>query len=132
MRENVAFDFDGVVHENPEWAPKFSAIDIEGLELFQNAGYAVSIMTCNDVDRVAAALRRFGFDTYEDHRMRLWQWNGGRTGLTVLVTNRKVSAAMYLDDRGFRFRFGDDWQEALAELGQRQSEPAREVAQVPA
>lgn len=52
---------------------------------------------------VAAWLARHGFDVVVDEDPDRAYWLGGQ----VLVTNKKLGAALYIDDRGLRFE--GDW-----------------------
>lgn len=106
-RDNIAFDFDGVLHEHPGYRATFGAIDLNPIRLAHERGLAASVMTCNDLHRVAAVLRRGGFRVFVDADMRHLFWDGGYSGTTVLVTGRKVSAIGYLDDKGYNARHGE-------------------------
>lgn len=101
----IAIDFDGVLTPSPEacWPP--AEVDLTLIRLAQARGYAVAIMTCNaDVRRVAAELVARGIAAVADPAMSHRSWSDPGT---VLVTNRKVIADFYVDDRAVRYRFGD-------------------------
>ena len=116
QRANLAFDWDGVVHIDPCYRASFAAMDFTPLTMAHSQGYAVTIMTCNDTWRIAAALRAAGFLAEDDSRMRHLFWDGGRTGKVVLVTGRKVSAVAYLDDKGVNATYGCDWAAKFREV----------------
>jgi hypothetical protein len=109
----LAFDFDGVLHSKVHYSATWGELDFTGLTKAQKRGWAVGVMTCNDVHRVAALLVRAGFKVFADRGMTQMFWDGGDDGLTVIVTNRKLAASRYLDDKGQNFQFGQDWDEAL-------------------
>lgn len=74
------------------------------------AEYAVFVFTTRDPAEVAAWLRGHGFTAYSDecHPGQFWNRQG-----VILVTNRKLAAVAYIDDRGIRF---ESWRQALTEL----------------
>ncbi|MDI2124919.1 hypothetical protein [Yinghuangia seranimata] len=111
----LAVDFDGVIHAYSRgWhdgtiydPPLPGALDALHLLL---ADDAVFVFTTRAVDQVAEWLNERGVPAKADTTRARKFWN---TRGTVLVTNRKLAAHAYLDDRAIRFR---DWQQALAEL----------------
>ncbi|MGY6019560.1 hypothetical protein [Streptomyces spinosirectus] len=130
----IAVDFDGVIHRYSRgWAdgtiydpPLPGAID--GLRALMDRD-AVFIFTTRGPKQVAAWLRAFEFDVTTDERCSHCNRSSRRipgcqhcegTGLLtfwnprgqLLVTNRKLAATAYLDDRAVRFT---DWEQALAE-----------------
>lgn len=103
-RKTIAVDFDGVVHGYTSGWTGYEPIDPpvegarEGIERLRNAGYRVVILTtrADTPDGEAAT--------------RAWLL---RHGIQVDdVTNSKVKAILYVDDRGFRFE--GDWDQVLA------------------
>lgn len=110
-----AFDFDGTIHAHAGYRAEFGHIDTCGLDKAFELGYCVAVMTCNDVDRVAAALEALGYTVLADAGMTRLFWNGGPDGRTVLVTNRKVAASAYFDDRAFNLKYGQDCGAVLAQ-----------------
>jgi 8-oxo-dGTP pyrophosphatase MutT (NUDIX family) len=119
-RPLVAFDFDGVLHEHRGWVSKFGRINVEPLRMAQRKGYATAVMTCNDVGRVATILRvKYNLRTVPDLQMRNMGWDGGKDGRQVLVTNRKLAARMYVDDRAFHWTYGSDPGRIFDELDRR-------------
>lgn len=118
----VAVDFDGVVHAYSRgWLdgtiydePVPGALD--GLRALL-ADYPVLIFTSRNVPQVATWLARHDFavstddgDFSHDHPWdgRIWDVRG-----VLLVTNRKLGAQAYIDDRGIRFF---TWEQALADV----------------
>lgn len=113
----VAVDFDGVIHRYSRgWAdgtiydPPLEGSGDALRELMKD--YAVFIHTTRDADTVAKWIsRQFYIDTvtYPDGYLPEF-WNRRDA---ILVTNRKLPAIAYIDDRAIRFRF---WDQALEEL----------------
>lgn len=102
---NIAFDYDGVLHSSPKmrWPPK--EIDFGPLREAQRRGYAVTIMTCNTIASVGKLLEQHGFKVYVDHKRSYTRWAFKNV---ILVTNMKVSAVAYVDDRAIHWTFGSD------------------------
>lgn len=126
----IAVDFDGVVHAYSRgWAdgsiydePLAGALD--GLRQLM-ADHTVFIFTTREPEQVMPWLERHGFDVTIDERcgnclgvdpagcpgckgsglLTFWNARG-----QLLVTNRKLAATVYLDDRAVRF---EDWRQAL-------------------
>ena len=119
-RGTIAFDFDGELHEDPHYRWPPAALDFSLIEQAHDRGYAVAVMTCNDIWRVAGLLQRHGFRVYADHAMRHMYWHDPSV---VLVTGRKVCATAYVDDRAIRYRFGEDTGKVWAELDSRGNIP---------
>jgi hypothetical protein len=119
MAQTLAVDFDGVIHAYSKGWQDGSIYDppmpgaLDALRRLM-ADYAVFIHTTRDAGAVAGWLAGYGFDTVLDvegprHPKREF-WNDlGR----LLVTDRKLPAVAYLDDRAVRFT---TWPEALAAL----------------
>lgn len=113
----VAIDFDGVIHGYSRGWQDGSIYDppidgaIEGLrELLLDE--AVFVFTSRDPSQVARWLTGYGFDVVADTGpgpgRHFWNQRG-----VLLVTNRKLPATSYLDDRAVRFT---SWPQALADL----------------
>lgn len=119
MAKTIAVDFDGVVHAYSKGWQDGTIYDpplprsLEALATLMET-YAVFIHTSRDATTVAAWLAERGFDTLVDvegpkHPKReFWNDQG-----TLLVTDRKLPAIVYIDDRGVRFQ---SWKQVLAEL----------------
>lgn len=112
----VAVDFDGVIHEySMEWHdgtiydPPLDR-SLEALKRLQRARIAVYVHTTRDADKVAQWLSEHGVEATdmceEDHRF--WSRND-----LVLVTDQKLPAVAYIDDRGIRFH---NWDQTLVDL----------------
>lgn len=117
--QTIAIDFDGVIHTYSKgWQdgtiydpPKVGAIDALTALM---ATHAVFIHTTRNAVDVACWLSDHGFDTLIDvdgprHPKREF-WND--MGV-LLVTDRKLPAVAYIDDRAIRFQ---SWKQALAAL----------------
>lgn len=115
----LGIDFDGVIHGYSRGWQDGSIYDppkegaIEGLrELMLDD--AVFIFTSRRPEQVSEWLAGYGFDVMVDSdtpkRKRLTFWN--QRGI-LLVTNRKLPARAYLDDRAVPFT---SWPQALADL----------------
>jgi 3-deoxy-D-manno-octulosonate 8-phosphate phosphatase KdsC-like HAD superfamily phosphatase len=116
-RRLVGLDFDGVIHSYEKgWngGVIYGNIDAQGIRLLLAAGYAVAIFTCRDVQTVANALTPYGFDIVTDDDDHTLFWDGGANGTEILVTNFKVSAVAYIDDRAVPHKYGGNWQVAIA------------------
>ena len=129
----IAVDFDGVIHAYTRgWAdgtiydpPLPGAIN--GLRQLLDQD-AVFIFTTREPEQVMPWLEQHGFDVTTDERcgvcpngipdicaackgsgvLTFWNQRG-----QLLVTNRKLAATAYLDDRAVRFT---DWDHALTDL----------------
>lgn len=109
----IAVDFDGVIHAYSKgWhdgtiydPPKLGAL--EGLRALLDQD-AVFILTARDIGQVAAWLLDHGFHVRVGYDGEFWNERG-----PLLVTNRKLPATAYLDDRAVRFT---DWDQALVDL----------------
>lgn len=117
--KTIAVDFDGVVHAYSKGWQDGTIYDpplpgaLEGLTTLMEA-HAVFIHTTREAATVASWLADRGFDTVVDvegpkHPKReFWNEQGA-----LLVTDRKLPAIAYIDDRGIRFQ---SWKQALASL----------------
>ncbi len=111
-RTVIAFDWDGTL-TNESITPVGTddpdrVIELAPLKMALDAGHIAVVMTCNEPGYVADILRDHGIHAVTDPWLQVAAWDGGADGKTVLVTNRKVLADLYVDDRAFRYRFGDD------------------------
>ncbi|MCX5000911.1 hypothetical protein [Streptomyces longwoodensis] len=115
----IAVDFDGVIHAYSRGWQDGTIYDpplpgaLEALRTLMQ-DHAVFIHTTRDAATVAIWLADHGFDTVIDvpgsnHPKREF-WND--QGL-LLVTDRKLPAVAYIDDRAIRFQ---SWKQALAAL----------------
>ncbi len=113
----VAVDFDGVIHDYKKgWQDgsiygEFVPGAVVGLTRLMQQ-YAVFIHTTRNKRQVARWIERrsgYGIEcTTRVPRSGFWNHRG-----YLLVTNRKLPAIAYIDDRGIRFI---SWDQALADL----------------
>ena len=95
---------DGTVYDNPTPGA------LDGLQALMR-DYAVFIHTTRNEEQAAAWLRGHGIPALSHADAgRPFFWDD-RTRL--LVSNRKLPALAYIDDRGIRFT---DWHQALADV----------------
>lgn len=110
--QSIAVDFDGVIHKYSEGWKDGSIYDvpikdaIEGIRRLQKQ-YAVFIHTTRDPSTVAIWLSDHGLNCVIDvegpnHRREFWTDQG-----TLLITQRKLPAIAYIDDRAYLFRSWD-------------------------
>lgn len=128
-RPVICFDFDGVLHESAEYRYPMGKVRLDLITQAQDRGYAVAIMTCNDVLYVAAYLRGRGVKAVSDAQMKRVWWSGGEDGKDVLVTNRKIPARAYIDDRAINYHYSepteDVWRKLDSMMGFRACEQGR-------
>ncbi|MFI6495952.1 hypothetical protein [Nonomuraea typhae] len=109
----IAVDFDGVIHSYTQgWAdgtvydqPMPGAVN--GLNALM-MDYAVYIHTARDIEQVSTWLTTLGFRCRTIFEGDFWN-----TRDILLVTNRKLPASAYVDDRGIRFH---SWAQVLIDL----------------
>jgi hypothetical protein len=121
----IAIDFDGVIHSYElGWSDgtiygDFKPGALESLLVLLGGPHAVFVHTTRKPGPVARWIERQSGHTIEC--LTPWQWwlthrrrtFWDTTGL-LLVTNRKLPAVAYLDDRAVRFT--GDWTRAMADL----------------
>lgn len=105
-KRTLAIDFDGVIHKySLGFQGRTNAYDgpmegaVEGLKILYNDGYILKIMSSRPKEVI--------YDWLEEY---------GITDLITEVTNDKIAAAMYIDDRGYYFR---DWETTVNEIHER-------------
>jgi hypothetical protein len=111
----VAVDFDGVIHRYGRgWqdgtiydVPMPGAID--GLKRLQER-YAVFVFTSREVEQVVPWMTALGLDVVADGPPYPQFWNSREQ---ILVTNRKLPAVAYVDDRAVPFV---DWDALAAQI----------------
>jgi hypothetical protein len=124
MIATIAIDFDGVIHAYRQgWhdgtiydEPIPGAFDALRALL---AEHPVAVFTAREVTSVASWLhQKTGIPVLADSGSRIGFWNERGA---LLVTNRKIAAFAYIDDRAIHFT---DWPAALDELRRRTPEGA--------
>ena len=115
---SVGVDFDGVLHRYSRGWHDGTIYDgpVEGafdaLDALRKH-YAVFIFTTRNVEQVAEWLLTYGQKCVADPQQKIEKfWNDSDT---LLVTNRKLGAIAYIDDRAIRFT---NWVQAITELAQ--------------
>lgn len=122
----VAFDWDGVMHEHGGYRTTWGKIDTTLIDMAHARKFAVAIQTCNDTWRIANLLAKRGYKVQDDNARPVSgslrgspSWYGGEDGYRILVTNRKVCAKFYVDDRGLQYDFRTDPREVFVEIDRR-------------
>lgn len=105
----IAFDWDGTLTNKGDTSTGRAGItyDLAPVMCAMAAGHRVAIMTADpdNLQRIPAILAQYGITSYADVTM---QCKMPRMVGEVLVTNRKVLADVYVDDRAMRWQFGMD------------------------
>jgi hypothetical protein len=119
----IAIDFDGVIHKYSEGWKDGSIYDIP-VEGVHNAlmglmkDYWVYIFTTRDVNDVIKWMNTIFWGEGEMGFLAVAMpegirfWHGGK-GNQIAVSNRKLPAEFYIDDRGIRF---SNWEKAIKEI----------------
>jgi hypothetical protein len=111
---SIAVDFDGVIHRYSKGWSDGSIYDepIEGAfdalrDLMKT--YAVFILTTRNAEAVAVWMQHEGgFEVTTRAPKQFWNKKG-----VLLITNHKLPAVAYIDDRAVRFH---DWAQTLADI----------------
>lgn len=112
----IGIDFDGVIHRYSKGWQDGSIYDgpVEGAIQavhYLMADHAVFVFTTRNVSQAAQWLNEHGINATASATPAGPFWN---TRGQVLVTNRKMAAAVYIDDRAIRFT---SWPQTLSEVG---------------
>lgn len=114
MARTIAIDFDGVIHAYSKGWDDGSIYDpplpgaIEAIKSLQRQNNAVYVHTSRDPFQVAAWFYQYQVPTVTEFFRDFWSDTE-----CVLVTQRKLPALAYIDDRAIRFI---DWQQTLLDL----------------
>lgn len=118
----IAIDFDGVIHQYSAGWGDGSVYDdpvagaFEALHKLMGR-FAVFIFTSRNTNQVAYWLAANGFNvTTDDTEFKHdREWNGKFWDVpnVLLITNRKLGAEVYIDDRGLRF---ETWEQTLNDI----------------
>jgi hypothetical protein len=114
----VAFDWDGVLHKCRSYHPgPFADIDLSPVRMALANGWRVQIMTANDdMPGIATALRAAGIKAFVDHGLRYRDWDGGRDGQVVIISQRKMWTDFLVDDRAICYFYGTGTERLMAVL----------------
>lgn len=123
FRHTVVIDFDGVIHTYPGWCNVINE-PIEGAfdamrEIHQQFNLVVNTARRGKDEKDPGGIcaipgwfehHQLGIPTYVEKDFTGKFWNNSRA---VLITNTKLPAVAYIDDRGIRFH---DWEQARKDL----------------
>lgn len=117
----VAVDFDGVLHTyDYGWGDGsiyggFVPGAVVGLSTLMQR-HAVFVHTSRNPRQVARWIERqtgYAIEATAHHSWLPWRRKFWTTKRVLLVTNRKLPAVVYIDDRGIRF---ESWEQVLGAL----------------
>ena len=114
-RKTIALDFDGVIHKYSQGWSDGTIYDgmvfgaIEGIAKLSK-DYNIFIFTARDIHDVARYMekRKYNIQIDDDPSLKFWNRDDA-----ILITNRKLPAHAYIDDRGIRFT---SWSNLLNEI----------------
>lgn len=104
--KTVVFDFDGVIHKYREgWKDGsiYDEIDLEVLRYMRELmkkGIAIAIVSTRDSLQISRKLNGMLEGLYFEREKDIKFFNSTEY---VAVTNQKIAATLYIDDRGFRY-----------------------------
>lgn len=121
--KTIAIDFDGVVHSYEKgWHDGTVYGDaVEGafsaIKALMDKGYCVYIFSCRDANQIVRWIQDRTGELHDEpinyifkcQKIRFWVKTWNKPGV-LGVTNRKLPAEAYIDDRGIRF---EGWEEVL-------------------
>ncbi len=118
MTPFVAFDWDGVLHRCRSYHPgPFVDVELAPLKAALARGWRVQIMTANDdLAGISDALRAAGVKSFVDYSLRYRDWDGGRDGQVVIISQRKMWVDFIVDDRAIQWHYGTGWQHLVTVL----------------
>lgn len=108
--KTIVFDFDGVIHKYSKgWQDGaiYDEIDINVLNYIKDLmsnGYAVAIVSTRSSLDIVRKLNGLVDGLYFEREKDINFFNSTEY---VAVTNNKVAANIYIDDRGYRYNYGD-------------------------
>jgi hypothetical protein len=107
---DAAFDWDGTLtsEDGPIGQDHGAVLDLQPLRLVLAGGFTAAVMTCNVVSYVETILRQNGIPAMADTTMQFKTYPDDLGPGFVIVTNRKVLARFYFDDRGREYHYGMD------------------------
>lgn len=118
----IAVDFDGVIHRYSKGWDDGTIYDppVQGalgaLHVLMKE-HPVFVFTSRNTDQVSEWLRENGFEAQpDDGRFKhdlTWDGSFWNTMGTILVTNQKLAASVYIDDRALRF---ESWGQVFGDL----------------
>jgi hypothetical protein len=107
--KTIAIDFDGVIHKYSKGWQDGSIYDVEvkhsidALKSLIVSGYSVAIMTARDVHQVYEWFDNHPLCDFNISVLPIDQKFYNETGI-LGITNRKIVADIYVDDRAICFR----------------------------
>lgn len=125
FRQTIVVDFDGVIHLYSKGWKDGSIYDgpvdgaFEGIgELLTKHDKAVVVMSTRDPQQTCDWLNQMLVEQYPEQEWfcsvlpdNAKFWNGDEDNREVMVTNRKIPAILYIDDRALRF--DGNWDETV-------------------
>ena len=110
MKKRISIDFDGVIHIDPQ--RRYYNGSIQG-ELAEGAYDALHRLAHNVHFQPYVLTARTDLENVSS-------WIFQQTGLHLEVTNQKLPAVVYVDDRGFRFE--NNWPEVISFIAKLQKD----------
>ena len=102
-KKTIAIDFDGVIHRYSKgWQGMGNAYDppnpgaVAAIKELNQRGYRLVVFSSRNVDIIKEWLSKHDLSEYFDE-----------------ITNTKIPARVYIDDRGYRFT---SWEKTMEEL----------------
>jgi hypothetical protein len=99
----IAIDFDGVIHKYSRgWQGLYNAYDvpndyaIQSIKLLKKRGFKLVVFSSRDIETIKKWLVKYNLYEYFDE-----------------ITNTKIPAKVYIDDKCYRFL---NWEQTMEEL----------------